>query len=386
MPGHLRRRGKGWQARYPDPLRPGTAKIERTFRTKREAEDWLVQQQAAIIDGTHVSPRAAGRPFAEVVEAWRESWPGRLEPRTQLRYDQALRVHLLPELGGRKVGEITHETVQRHVNGLVRRGDLAPGTVRNVYAVLRTAMAYAVRMGLTRNNPCTSIDLPRPRRQEMLFLTADEVWAVAETIDPYYRVLAYVAAYTGLRAGELGALRREDIDLLRGTLTVRRALKDVNGQLVFGETKTHAHRTITLPRFLREMLSVHLTCPSPGGSGPEALVFTGKNGAPLRHNLLYNRYFKRAVRESLPPAKHRLRFHDLRHTCAALLIQQGAHPKLISARLGHSSVQITLDRYGHLFPSIEEALADALDAAFASAETAPPASPTVLTPAARSKS
>lgn len=95
-----------------------------------------------------------------------------------------------------------------------------------------------------------------------------------------------------------------------------------------------------------------------------------KGGGPLRHGLVYARYFRRAVREALPAEKNGLRFHDLRHTCASLGIAAGAHPKLISARLGHSSITITLDRYGHLFPSVEEALAEALDVAFAASRVA----------------
>jgi integrase len=188
--------------------------------------------------------------------------------------------------------------------------------------------------------------------------------------------LIYVAAYTGLRAGELGGLQRRDVDLLRSTLHVRRALKDVNGRLALGPTKTHATRTVTLPRFLRDMLEEHLT--SLPHAQPTDHVFTLKNGQPLRHGLLYNRYFRPAVvgnpEKGIPPAlpadKHALRFHDLRHTCASLSIAAGAHPKLISARLGHSSIQITLDRYGHLFPSVEEALAEQLDAAFSAAPQA----------------
>ncbi len=225
-------------------------------------------------------------------------------------------------------------------------------------------MAKGVRLGMVKVNPCMHIDLPRARREEMLFLTAEEVRAVAEAIDPHYRVLVYTAAYTGLRAGELGGLQRQDVDLQRGVVQVRRALKDVNGLLELGATKTHAQRTVSLPAFLRNLLAEHLAQPTPGGTGPEAPVFWMKGGGPLRHGLVYNRYFRPAVAASLSAEKHRLRFHDLRHTCAALSIASGAHPKLISARLGHSSLTITLDRYGHLFPSVEESLADALDAAF----------------------
>jgi hypothetical protein len=124
-------------------------------------------------------------------------------------------------------------------------------------------------MGMVKVNPCTAIDLPRARREEMLFLTADEVRAVAEQNDPHYRVLVYTAAYTGLRAGELAGLQRQDVDLLRGVIHVRRALKDINGHLELGPTKTHAQRTVSLPGFLKTMLTDHLARPS-GGSGPEA--------------------------------------------------------------------------------------------------------------------
>jgi integrase len=199
--------------------------------------------------------------------------------------------------------------------------------VRNVYAVLRTAMAKGVRMSLVRVNPCVAVDLPRARREEMLYLTGEEVVALAEAIDPHYRVLIYTAAYTGLRAGEHGGLQRRDVDPMRGVVTVRQALKDVNGHLELGPTKTHAERTVSLPEFLRAMLAEHLSRPLLA----DAPVFKLKGGGLLRHGLFYGRYFRRAVELGLPHEKHGLRFHDLRHTCASLSIAAGAHPKLISA-------------------------------------------------------
>ena len=122
------------------------------------------------------------------------------------------------------------------------------------------------------------------------------------------------------------------------------------------------------------MLNVHLT-EAVADDGPDALVFPSKTGKPLRHNLFYRRHFKPAVAGytdkegvyhpgALPASKHGLTFHHLRHTSASLSIAAGAHPKLISTRLGHSSITITLDRYGHLFPSVESALAEQLDALY----------------------
>lgn len=184
-----------------------------------------------------------------------------------------------------------------------------------------------------------------------------------------------------MRAGELLALRRCDVDLLRGVIHVRRALKDVDGRLEFGPTKTHTQRQVSLPAFLRDMLRDHLVAArehgGPAGDGADALVFPSKTGQPLRHNLFYRRHFKARgdgqpgqghfggaagdkARPPLPrPAAH----------MRGALGRSGAHVKLISARLGHSSVQITLDPYAHLFPSVEEALAEQLDALYRASPT-----------------
>jgi integrase len=131
-------------------------------------------------------------------------------------------------------------------------------------------------------------------------------------------------------------------------------LKEVQGRLSFGPTKNHERRTVGVPRFLCEQLGTHLA----GRSDPNALVFTAPNGGPLRHNAFYKRVFKPGVAAVLPPS---LRWHDLRHTAAALLIGQGAHPRAVMERLGHSSVQVSLDVYGHLFPAVDAALTDGLE-------------------------
>jgi len=401
MHGHIRKRHKPdcanradkhrrcncngrWQARMPDPdpTRPRNAEISKTFRTEQEARDWLAVQRGAQLGGEWLDPRKAERPFAAVVAAWQESWPGRLSPLTEQRYRGVLDRYLLPEFGAIPVGRITREVVQRYVNRLAASGGHAPGTIRNIFAVLRTALSEALTLNIIRVNPCLGIRLPKPRREEMLFLTPDEVAALAEGIDPHFRVLVYVAAYTGLRAGELAGLQRQDVDLLRGVIHVRRSVRDVNGRLEIGTLKTeHSRRTVSLPRFLREMLAEHLASPIPGGTGPEAYVFTMKRGGPIRHRTLYGKFFRRAVagwtdgwgREhpgALPAHLHGLRFHDLRHTAASLAIHAGAHPLLVSKMLGHSSVTITLDRYSHLFPEATSSVAEKMDGLYAASQPA----------------
>jgi integrase len=170
-----------------------------------------------------------------------------------------------------------------------------------------------------------------------------------------------VAAYTGLRAGELAGLRVGRVDLLRGRLHVIEALKDQAGTLSTGPTKTHQRRSVPLPGLLVDMLAEHLA----GRAGdPDAFVFVGAKGAPLRHNNFRRRVFAPAAaacaaRDTAFPAG--LRPHDLRHTCAALLIAEGGHPKAVAERLGHRSAKVTLDTYSHVFPSLHDQLTEGLD-------------------------
>jgi integrase len=350
-----------WRARYPDPTRGGKKQIERLFSTRREAERWLTSQKAAIQRGEHIDPKDNHRSFEQVADAWRDTWLD-LEPKTQAGYKAILNRHVLPRWTGVRIGAVSPEAIQEWINELA--GKRHPNTVRRIYSVLRAVLKVAVERRYLTANPCDAVRLPRApavTSSERVILSASEVATLAEAITPRYGLLIYTAAYTGLRAGELGALRRRDVDLLHGVLNVERALKDVSGHLIFGSTKTARARRVGLPKFLVDMLSEHLEAL---GGGPDALVFTGPDGGPLRHHNMYLRHFKPAVRNALSPDKHALRFHDLRHTCASLLIAAEAHPKAIQEHLGHKDIQTTFNVYGHLLPSAQKALAAALDTVF----------------------
>jgi integrase len=168
-----------------------------------------------------------------------------------------------------------------------------------------------------------------------------------------------VLAYGGLRWGEVAALRRSRCHLLRSRLEVVESVAEVGGRLYLGETKTYQRRTVVIPAFLRDLLAEHLG--SQVSRDPDAFVFSGATGSLLRNSNFRRRVWRPAVRTLGLPRD--LRIHDLRHTCAALLIAQGAHPEAIQAQLGHSSIQVTLDLYGHLFPDDVDRLAGQLDAA-----------------------
>jgi integrase len=192
----------------------------------------------------------------------------------------------------------------------------------------------------------------------MHFLDAEQVEALAEAIDPRYGTLIRFAAYSGLRPSELTALRVGRLNLLRGSARVVEAAPEIDGRLHWGGVKTHESRTVRLPRSIAEQLAVDLVGRP---RDPEALVFTAPLGGPLRPHTWVKGFFKPAVRAAGLPEAFRL--YDLRHTRASLLIAQGASVKAVQAQLGHATASITLDTYGHLFPSELEALADRLEQA-----------------------
>ena len=257
---------------------------------------------------------------------------------------------------------------------------------------MRASLNTAVRLRMIPTNPAVGVKLPRAVKRDMVVLTPEEVTDLANhpAITPHYRLLILTAAYTGLRAGELGALRVRDIDLLHNRVTVSRALKDLTGArlpddervLTFGPTKTHATRTVSLPKSLAAELSAILkpdpdtlsSRPRPAhrSATPTSTAATSArpSPAPRRYPPAQPSVPQGSPRPpsrpgALPAHKATTRFHDLRHSHAALLIASGAHPKLIQARLGHTTITMTLDTYGHLFPSVEEALAHTLDALYA---------------------
>lgn len=216
-------------------------------------------------------------------------------------------------------------------------------------------MRAAQHDGLIAATPCVDIELPADTGgEEMHFLTHQEVARLADAIEPRYRALISTAAYAGLRAGELHALPVSRANLLKGTLEVTESMSEVRGKVVIGPTKTGKARTVRIPRFLAEMLAEHLEAfPS------TTYLFTAAEGGPIRHGNLYDRDYKPAVRRA--GLVEGLRFHDLRHTCAAILIAQGWSMEQVKRHLGHSSIRVTSDRYGHLFAGHDDALLEGLD-------------------------
>ena len=171
-----------------------------------------------------------------------------------------------------------------------------------------------------------------------------------------HRPLIYVLTYGGIRWGEAAALRRKHLRLDRSRIEISESLAEVGGKLYFGSTKNYRRRSVSIPEFL--VTSLRQTLSQEHAVDLERLLFRSSRGHTLRNSNFRRRVWIPAVRDADVPDG--LRIHDLRHTCASLLIAEGAHPKVIQQHLGHSSINVTMDRYGHLFPSQMDEYAERL--------------------------
>ena len=344
-----------WRARYRDPH--GRTRSQ-TFARKRDAEMCLETAGADVQRGVWIDPAAGRISLAEWAEAYLATVVN-LRPGTVATYQRDLTRYILPHLGAISLSRLGPLDIRAWLAEELAQG-LAASSVHRHYRTLRRLLEVAVETDLLTKNPCTAVQPPVVPTREMRFLTATEVADLAEATSPWYRTFIYTAAYTGLRWGELTGLRRKRVDLLRRTITVAEQLTAVNGKLTWGEPKTRAgRRTVSISAFLSDQLEDQFTERSL--PGPDGLVFPNGAGNPMSAPSFTNNI--------LAPARRRaglvgVRFHDLRHTAVALAIADGAHPKAIQVRMGHSSSQVTLDRYGHLFPALDEQIATSLDDTF----------------------
>lgn len=350
---HVRKTRSGrWQVRYRSPNGKERAK---NFERKLDASRFAASVELTKAKGQWVDPRLGRRSF----ESWVSEWLTTLVDLRTSTLDRERRVltkYLLPRFGAVPLAKITTTEVRGFIAELNDERRSA-ASVRKIGQVLAKIMAAAVEEGLIMGSPCVGLRLPLEPRREMLFLNSGEVDELASAIGAHYRPLIYTAAYGGLRWGELAGLRVERFDPRRRAISVVEQLTEVAGQLSFGPPKTKAgHRTVSIPAFLAEMLSIRI---AEGVMGPRDLLFVSPDGSPMRRSNFRRRAWTPAlVATGLNLA---LRFHDLRHTAVALAIAQGAHPKAIQERMGHSSITVTFDRYGHLFPALDEDLAVGLD-------------------------
>jgi integrase len=360
---HIQRLAKNrWRARY---VAPDGRERSRTFDRKVYAELFVASVETDKIRGAWVDPRLSQTTFGEWAASWR-STVVHLKPKTRAGYDSLMRTLVLPEFGQTPLAAITTVRVKGWVADLTRQG-FSSSRVRQAYQLFSMVIKAAVESEYLVKSPCIGVRIPRIKPREALVLTEEQIEALAGAIEaPEYRTLIYVLAYGGLRWGEACALRRRRCDPLRSRVEVVESLAEISGHFEFGETKTYQRRWVRLPRFVSEMVALHLR--DMVATDPDALVFISSTGTPLRNSNFRRRVWQPALEAARLPET--VRPLDLRHTCASLLIRRGASIKAVQQQLGHSTPIVTLNVYAHLFNDDLDRLYEGFDAPVSKPQTA----------------
>jgi integrase len=343
-----------WQLRWRDPL--GRERSS-TFTAKRDALKAKTQIESQLQLGVWLDPSKGQRTsFGELADLWQGRMQSRLRPGTFANYEIVLRRYVRPEFGRHPVGSIDAEAVLRWVTGMEQAG-VGPHPIARSYAVMSRVLDLGVELGVIGSNvmpKSRDVRPSAPSSKPDRFLTVEDVEKLAEAIDPRYRCWVYVAAYCGMRWGEIAGLKVKHVDLLHAEVRVEEQQTTLHGKVSTGAPKTEAgRRVIALPRFLTVMLAEQIA-----DKLPEALVFTSPGGGPLRLPNFRSRVWLPALRAAGLPAT---RIHDLRHTAVSLLAAEGVPAHEIAERLGHTDARFTFTRYSHVLPSRRGEAAEALD-------------------------
>jgi integrase len=340
--------------------------VRKTFyaKTRQEAARRLA---AAIRDRDTGIPIVGER---QTVEQYFSSWLSdirpTIRPRSWVRYEELVRLHVLPSLGSMVLSRLTAQQLQTLYSTKLAEG-FAPATVGRLHAVIRRALGEATRPGLTQRNVAALVRAPRPAGHEMHVLTPSQARKLLASIagDPL-EALYVLALTTGMRRGELLALHWSEIDLEAGFLQVRWTLQHVAGGVY----------VLTPPKTARSRRKIALTTRAIGALhkqknrqramreaakeawNEEDFVFTNALGHPIRGNHILQRNFAPLLAKAGLPA---IRFHDLRHTAATLLLLRGIHPKVVPEMLDHSTISMTLDIYSHVLPDMQRDAVEALN-------------------------
>ena len=353
--GHLRKRGENWQicchtraGRYHETVGPDKqAALARMHEI--EAERCRGQEQ----------PRIGKLTLGQHLDAWLVHEKTQVSHRSYDGYESIVRVHLRPSLGSLSLAKLQPQALQSYY-ARACSGGLSPRTVAKHHRLLYSALKYAVRQRLIVRNMAELVDPPRWRPKEMRSLSSEEVGRLLDACDAVTYPLVYVAVCSGLRQGEVLALRWRDIDLDQGTISVARTLHHRRGVIEFTEPKTgRSRRRVSATRSLVAYLTGYRQDRKILGMPTKAddLAFCHRDGRPISPSTLAHAFTAAARRAGL----ENVRYHDLRHTFASIAFSRGAAPKLIQEALGHSSVAFTMDTYSHLIPGANDSVADLLD-------------------------
>jgi len=347
---------------------PGDSRVRRRRkwvygRTRAEVATKKIEAQKSLIDGQDINVENVM--FESYALQWLKRKKIEVKQRTWEGYESRVRVHLLPAFAGRKIRSLKPDHLRDLYSDVMSRG-ISARTVRHIHTILQSILKTAEQDGLLPRNVALLVKPPRVVRREIKTLTPDEARRLINgAIGHADAALFVMALTTGLRLGELLGLRWKDVDTGRSTARILQSLSWIKGGWALDEPKTAgSRRQIKLTELATASLITHRSKQAETmlRSGPiwsdHDLVFASRIGTPRTLQSVTQRSFKPLLRRLGIPI---VRFHDLRHTAATLLLGEGVHPKIVSEMLGHSSVQITLDTYSHVTPTMQQQATDAME-------------------------
>lgn len=331
-------------------------------KSQKELKEWLLAIRKAAGDGTLADGEKLR--LAEFLEQYLQDYGQHaLRASTFRSYSNLIRLHIVPELGNIKLPLLR----PHHLHTLYarkREAGLSDRTVQYIHGLLHRALNKALKWGIVTRNVADLADTPPNKRKAMHVWNSEQVRAFLESVrDDRWAAIYFLACGTGMRQGEILGLLWREVDLEAGTLKVTRSAQSVRGQgIVFSEPKSEkSRRLIHLPSFVVSALQRHCEAQTELRKKPgwheHGLVVTTGNGTPiLPRNLV--RHFKSKIQVAGVPE---IRFHDLRHTTASLLLERNTHPKVVQELLGHSQITLTLDTYSHVIPTLQREAAKTMD-------------------------
>ncbi len=332
--------------------------LNKTIRgTKKDAQRFLNGVLRDIDLGTFIEP--SGVTLNEYFDKWLESAARpRVSRRTADGYAGLLSRYIRGPLGSRRLDRLQALDIQK-VYGEMQAEGLSARVVRHTHSALHNALKQAVKWGLLVRNPSDLVELPKVPHKERRVLALDEAVRFLKFADNMPRGLIFeLALITGMRPEEYLALQWSDIDFDHGTATIQRALVRHKKEWNFEKPKTpRSRRNVPLPSLLLHKLTEHRRKQNEERlkAGPQwhthGLVFCSGTGTPLSIPSLTYRYFRPILKEADLP---QIRLYDLRHSCATLLLMAEENPKVVSERLGHSTIVLTLDTYSHVLPTMQQ--------------------------------
>jgi integrase len=342
-------------------FRTGSERLTHYAPTKAACIDWLHDMRRKYRAG--FNPATANMALSDFMYHWLETARGHLRHNTWILYEQIIRDHIDPVLGQVKLDTLRTDHIQRLY--ALKGESVGPYTVRKIHITLHKALNQAVKWGIILRNPADLVERPPKPDAEHTVLTATQVQTLLQAArGTHLEALYHLAITTGMRQGEILGLRWSDFDEHRAVLQVRRQLQRqrAGGGLAFVEPKSkHSRRVLaldagTVHKLLDHRERLRETRTLAPRWEENDLIFPSTVGTPMEPRNLY-RQFRLLLKKAGLPA---IRFHDLRHTSATLLLSQDIHPKMVQERLGHSQIGITLDLYSHVMPTMQRHAADVI--------------------------